>query len=43
MKHIDELHTEYPYIGSRKLVKLLKDKRFYVGRKLVHRLIHPWC
>ena len=43
MKHIDELHTEYPCLGSRKLVKLLNDKRFYVGRKLVHRLMHPWC
>ena len=39
MKHIDELHTEYPCLGSRKLVTLLKGEHFSVGRKLVRRLM----
>ena len=39
MKHIDELHTEYPCLGSRKFVTLLKGEHFSVGRKLVRRLM----
>ena len=39
MKHVDELHTEYHCLGSRKLVTLLKGEHFSVGRKLVRRLM----
>lgn len=35
MAKIDEIHTKYPYMGQRKIVKLLKPEGFEVGRKLV--------
>jgi len=32
---IDEIHTEYPYYGTRRMVVELKKKGFNVGRKLI--------
>jgi len=32
---IDEIHTDYPYYGTRRMVVELKKKGFNVGRKLV--------
>ncbi len=32
---IDEIHTEYPYYGTRRMVVELKKRGFNVGRKLV--------
>ena len=39
MSKIDYWHTQMPGIGSRKLVKLLREEGFSVGRKLVRRLM----
>ena len=39
MERIDNWHTQMPGIGSRKLVKLLREEGFSVGRKLVRRLM----
>ena len=39
MAKIDYWHTQMPGIGSRKLVKLLREEGFSVGRKLVRRLM----
>ena len=35
MARIDEIHTKHPYMGQRKIAKMLKDDGFNVGRKLV--------
>ena len=35
MARIDEIHTKHPYMGQRKIAKMLKDDDFDVGRKLV--------
>lgn len=35
MARIDEIHTQHPYMGQRKIVKILNDEGFSVGRKLV--------
>ena len=35
MDAIDRIHTEHPYMGQRKIVKLLNKEGFQVGRKLV--------
>ena len=32
---IDEIHAEFPYYGTRRIVEVLKQKGFNVGRKLV--------
>lgn len=40
MATIDELHTEMPCIGQRKIKTLLNEQGFNVGRKLVRRLMH---
>ena len=39
MARIDHWHTQMPGIGTRKLVKQLKNEGFSVGRKLVRRLM----
>lgn len=39
MERIDNLHTQMPGIGARKLVRQLKNEGFSVGRKLVRRLM----
>lgn len=39
MARIDDWHTKMPGIGSRKLVRQLKNEGFAVGRKLVRRLM----
>ena len=46
MARIDEIHTLYPYMGQRKITKLLNKEGFKVGRKLVRSYmlqmgIHP--
>ena len=39
MARIDHWHTQMPGIGTRKLVRQLKNEGFSVGRKLVRRLM----
>ena len=39
MARIDHWHTQMPGIGTRKLVRQLKNEDFSVGRKLVRRLM----
>ena len=39
MVRIDRLHTEMPYIGSRRIAYMLRQEGFAVGRKLVRRLM----
>jgi len=41
MRRLDELHLEHPFLGSRKLTRLLKDEGHPVGRRHVVTLIHP--
>ena len=33
MRRIDELHLEHPFLGARKLARLLKDEGYAVGRR----------
>jgi putative transposase len=40
MRRLDELHLEHPFLGSRKLTRLLKDKGHAVGRRHVTTLMH---
>ena len=40
MGRLDYWHTAMPYLGSRKLVSLLRGEGFSVGRKLVRRLMY---
>ena len=35
MAEIDEIHTQYPYMGQRRIVQLLRKANFQIGRKLV--------
>lgn len=39
MRQIDRLHTEMPYLGSRRIAKKLQEGGFSAGRKLVRRLM----
>src|SRR3954470_23067697 len=39
MRRLDELHLEHPFLGARKLAKLLKDEGFAVGRRHVTTLM----
>jgi putative transposase len=39
MRHLDELHLEHPFLGARKLARLLKDEGFAVGRRHVSTLM----
>jgi putative transposase len=39
MRHIDELHLQHPFAGSRMLRDLLKQEGFEVGRKHVAMLL----
>jgi len=39
MRRIDELHLEYPFYGSRKLLVLLRREGFQVGRRRVQSLM----
>jgi putative transposase len=39
MRRLDELHLAHPFLGSRKLVRLLKDEGFEVGRRHVSTLM----
>lgn len=40
MRAIDELHLEHPFLGARKLARLLKQEGFAVGRRHVATLMH---
>ena len=40
MARIDRLHTEMPYLGTRRIAHLLCEEGFAVGRKLVRRLMY---
>jgi putative transposase len=39
MRRIDELHLEHPFLGARKLVRLLKDEGYALGRRHVGTLM----
>ena len=39
MRRLDELHLQHPFLGSRKLARLLKDDGFPVGRRHVGTLM----
>lgn len=39
MKQIDKIHTQFPYMGSRKIVIKLKENGYNICRKTVRRLI----
>jgi putative transposase len=39
MRHMDEIHMEYPFMGCRRLALELADKGFQVNRKKVSRLM----
>ena len=39
MGEIDRIHTLQPTLGQRKILKLLRDKGYRIGRKLVRRLM----
>jgi putative transposase len=39
MRRLDELHLEHPFLGARKLARLLKDDGFAVGRRHVSTLM----
>ena len=39
MKRIDEIHTERPALGQRKILKRLRKEGYTIGRKLVRRLM----
>lgn len=39
MRRLDELHLEHPFLGARKLTRLLKDAGFAVGRRHVSTLM----
>lgn len=40
MARIDRLHTEMPYLGTRRIAHLLRAEGFNIGRKLVRRLMY---
>jgi putative transposase len=39
MRRIDQLHLEHPFLGSRKLTRLLKDEGYAAGRRHVSTLM----
>jgi len=39
MAKIDEIHTQYPYMGQRRIAEKLRETGFNVGRKLVRSLM----
>jgi putative transposase len=39
MRRLDELHLEHPFLGSRKLARLLKDEGHAIGRRHVATLM----
>lgn len=39
MRDLDELHTEWPFYGQRKLTRELRDRGWRIGRKRVRRLM----
>jgi putative transposase len=39
MRRLDELHLEHPFLGARKLARLLKDEGFAVGRRHIGTLM----
>lgn len=43
MAKIDYWHTRFPCAGNRKLVVLLKQEGYNVGRKLIRRLMREMC
>lgn len=40
MKEIDRIHTELPCIGQRKILHMLREIGYQIGRKKVRRLMH---
>ena len=40
MREIDRIHTELPCIGQRKILHMLREKGYQIGRKKVRRLMH---
>ena len=40
MRRMDELHTKYPFYGSRQLCENLKKEDFEINRKRIQRLMH---
>ena len=40
MAEIDKIHTQYPYMGQRRIIQLLHQANFQVGRKLVRSYMH---
>lgn len=40
MREIDKIHTALPCIGQRKILHILKEKGYPIGRKKVRRLMH---
>ena len=43
MKRIDEIHTERPALGQRKILKRLRKEGYTIGRKLAERLGYRYC
>ena len=39
MARIDEIHTKYPYLGQRKIIKMLDYEGFKTGKKLIRSLM----
>lgn len=39
MGEIDKIHTEMPFLGSRRLIPMLAEKGYNVGRKLIRKLM----
>ena len=39
MCHLDELHTRWPFLGQRKLIRELRDQGIKIGRKRLRRLM----
>ncbi len=39
MKCLDELHTRWPFLGQRKLIRELRDQGIEIGRKRLRRLM----
>lgn len=40
MREIDQIHTQLPCIGQRKILYMLKEKGYPIGRKKVRKLMH---
>lgn len=43
MAKIDEIHTQFPVFGQRKIRKILNDEGINIGRKLVRRYMQEMC